>query len=270
MIQKETLDKLQIISTSLIAVFTAITAFYTTNLSSKLENFKAVSQEGKTVSELVNTLSDTKLTVKYDYAFLSLERYLRNINNGELKPQDKTMLVGFAQTLIYDRINNNDDANNVTQRILIPRDFLEKNDTIVLSRIKQDLNEKYQKRVPPPDQFNPNLVSVEPVAQTIDTSKSKTISLILNKVCYIQYAGNAQKDTAAKMQQELKANSWLVPGIEKVGGNYSNTIRYFHDEDQYLAIRAKELLGGNYMAKRIYNYENKAPKGQIEIWIGAK
>lgn len=266
MISKETLDKLQIISTSLIAIFTAITAFYTTNLSSRLENFKAISQEGKTVSELVNTLSDTRSTVKYDYAFLSLERYLRNINNGELKPQDKNMLVGFAQSLIYDRINT-DEGVNVTHRILIPKEFLAKNDTVVLWRIKQDLNEKYQKRVPPPDNFNPNLYSVEPVAQTIDSNKSKTISLILNKVCYIQYASNDKKETALKFQKKLKDESWLAPGIEKIPGNYTNTIRYFHDEDLYLAIKVRELLGNEFTPTRIYNYEKKAPKGQIEVWV---
>lgn len=67
--QKETLDKLNIISTSLIAIFTAVTAFYTANLSSKLENFKAVQQEGKTVSELITALSsESTSTVKLLYA----------------------------------------------------------------------------------------------------------------------------------------------------------------------------------------------------------
>ncbi|MDI1256292.1 MAG: hypothetical protein PSV16_09325 [Flavobacterium sp.] len=266
---KEGLDKFSVLATTAIAIFTAFTAFNTNKLSGKVQSLKATQEEGTAVSALIKELSSDNIsTVKYDYAFLSLERYLRNTDeDGNLKPQDKNMMVGFAQSLIYDRINNNMDTSvNVINRILIPKQFLEKNDSLVLQDIQLELSKKFKKAVTP---FNAsNLIATEPIFQTTDTEKSKSISLILSKIAYIQYADKSKRETAVETQQKLKGQSWVAPGVEKVTGNYDNTIRYFHDEDQYLANQANETLDVKYKLLRVYNFEAKVPKGQIEVWIG--
>ena len=267
---KETLDKLSVLATTLIAVFTAFTAFNTNKLTGKVQSLKATQEEGTAVSNLIEKLSaDNISTVKYDYAFLSLERYLRNTNeDGELKPQDKNMLVGFAQSLIYDRINNNQDTTaNVINRILIPKRFLQKNDTLVLQEIQLELSKKFKKTIALYNDRADNLNATPPIYQTTDSIRSKSVSLILSKIAYIQYGDKSKKELALQAQQKLKNQSWIAPGIEKVDGDYKSTIRYFHDEDRFLANQANEALDGKFTLLRIFHFDKKVPKGQIEVWI---
>jgi hypothetical protein len=251
------------------SIVTSYTAYRTSALNDKINNLKAISEEGHTVSTLIKDFSDdSKSTVKYDYAFLSLERYLRNTNaDGELKPQDKTMLIGFAQTLIYDRFNNQDKSKALDDKILIPTEFIEKNDSALYLKIMQKVHEDQQKKVLPTGNVGASLTKVEPISQNIDTAKSKLINIILKKVVYIQYADDNMKAIALDFQKKIKSKSWNAPDIEKIPGDYSNTIRYFYDDDQYFAKEVKEVLGTSYTITKITGFEGKAPKGQIEVWI---
>lgn len=269
---KDTLDRLGKIATILIAVFTAITAYFTNSLTTKINSIKAVQEEGTAVSSLIKDLTtETNSTIKYDYAFLALERYLRNTDpDGELKPQDKEMLIGFAQTLILERINNfKGDTTTVINRILIPQRFLEKNDTVAYEKTQLELLNRNSKIELPSTVItaSDSLAKYNPIAQSIDPNKDKSINLVIKKVCYIQYSNSAKKKDVEELQNKLKAKDWVAPGIENVKGTYKNTIRYFHAEDESVANAAKEVLGSGFKLLRVYNFEEKVPNNQIEVWI---
>lgn len=269
---KDLFDKLGTVSTILIAVFTAFTAYHTNNLTNKINSIKAVQEEGTAVSGLIKDLTtETKSTLKYDYAFLALERYLRNTDpDGVLKPQDKEMLVGFAQTLILERINNsNSDSINMINRILIPQRFLEKNDTTALKLTQLELLNRNNKIVLPTTRItkSDSLFKYAPISQSVDPNKEKSIAMVVKKVCYIQYANASKKKEVEVIQSLFKANDWVAPGIENVKGDYKNTIRYFHDEDESVARKTNQLLGNGFYVLRVRNFENKVPNNQIEIWI---
>jgi len=269
---KDLLEQLGTFSTILIAVFTAFTAYHTNNLTGKLSTIKAIQDEGVSVSGLIRDLTtETNSTVKYDYAFLALERYLRNTNtDGKLKPQDKEMLVGFAQTLILERINYlGKDSNSSVNRILIPQRFLEKNDTIALKNTQHELVNRNNKIILPLNTIkaSDSLFKYAPISQSIDPNKEKSIAMVVKKVCYIQYASASKREEIEELQNKIKENEWVVPGIEIVKGQYNNTIRYFHEEDQSLANSLNELLGYKFRILRVHNFEKKVPHNQIEVWV---
>jgi molybdopterin converting factor small subunit len=267
-----TFNTIVIILTSIVAAFTA---YRTTTLSDKISNIKAVTEEGKTVSELIDKFSKDSIPNRaFDFAFLSLERYLKNTtDDGSLKPQDKEMLVGFAQSIIYDRIFNNKKKSNVAiNQILIPKKFLQLNAKEVLKEIEIELSTKNNKIIIPTHVIKEkdSLYIFNPVSMPIDDIKAKAISLILKKVVFIQYSEKNNENEVTKIQNLLKKTGWLTPSIENVPGNFKNTIRYFHDEDRIYANELNQNLKKKYVLLRVYNFESKVPNGQLEVWLNNK
>ncbi len=269
---KSYLTNFNTIVTVIISIITAYTAYRTSELTDKINNLKAVTEEGKTVCELIEKFSkDSIPVITSDFSFLSLERYLRNTtDDGSLKPQDRSMLAGFAQSIIYDRIfKNKSNSDEIISKILIPTRFLEQNDTLLLEEIKSKFTSNNNIVIVPTQviKATDSMFKFQPISQSIDTLKAKSISLILKKVAYIQYSNQNKKNDVLAIQTKFRSNDWIAPGIENVKGNYKNTIRYFHDEDKGLADKSNELLGNKYYSLRVYGFEQKVPKGQIEIWI---
>lgn len=255
------------------SIITAFTAYRTSTLNDKINNLKAVSEEGRTISSQIEKLTaDTISTLKYDYAFLTLERYLKNTSeDGQLKPQDKEMLVGFAQSLILDRINSKKAISEKDKsKLLIPKQFLEKNDTLTLNQLAYLLENKNKVSIYPTEVVNSSIASAQPVSQIVNLEKSKSISLILKKVVYIQYSDKINNDEVNAIQKSLKDKGWISPRSEFVKGNYSNVIKYFHSEDRDLAYEIKNIIGDQFRIVQVRKFENKVPKGQLEVWIGPK
>lgn len=274
--ERDKWDKLSLIGTfissTVVVIFTSVTAWYGGQITRQLENYKAVQQEGIAVSSLIKELTkDTTSTIKYDYAFLSLERYLKNTNEGvTLKPQDKEMLVGFAQSLILDRYSSNKPISEKDQaRILIPSQFLEKNDPATLQNIKYILESKSKSPNYPVDKIadEKTLQSNAPVSQTTNINKTNSIGLIIKKIAYIQYTNPKNVNYIKTLQNNLKSKQWIAPKLELVNGSYSNIIKYFHPEDLDLAEEAKQVLGNNFKIVSNLQYQDKVAKGQIEIWV---
>ncbi|MBC7450662.1 MAG: hypothetical protein H7259_04155 [Cytophagales bacterium] len=277
---KDFWDKLSVVGTflssTLVVVFASLVTYQTNKLSNQVEKFQSVMDENKMINELVKQISsDTSSTVKYDFTLLALERYLRNSSSdGTLKPQDKDMLIGFAQSLILDRKNFHHDITETDlNRILIPNDFLAKYDSLRLKQIQNMLADKNKKTMYPSDSLtvnNATLLTVQPVSQAISEGQSKYLSIMLKKVIYIQYSNARNQQAVQHIQSVLKENKWTAPGIEYVKGNYANTIKYFHDEDREIANEANALLGNGYKVIKINNpaFEKSVPKGQVELWVG--
>jgi len=276
---KDFWDKLGVIGTflssTLIVVFTTVVTMRTNQLSHEVEEFKTVMEENKMIGGLVMEISkDTTSTVKYDFALLALERYLRNASDdGNLKSQDKDMLVGFAQSLILDRkILHDDISDKNSNRILIPQAFLEKYDSIKY-RVTMNTVAGTDKSSNLPDDSAKNttseVVQYAPVSQLTDTTQSNTISLLIKKMVYIQFSNDNDRKEVEGIQQKFISSKWIAPGIQQVSGSYTNMIKYFHDEDEDIANEANVLLGNKYkiIPSISPKYQKLVPKGQIEIWI---
>lgn len=268
-------DKLGIIGTflssTIIVAFSSIVTCSTNRLSNKIEEFKTSMDENKMINELVKEISnDSSSTIRGDFTLLALERYL--LNSGKdtvLKLQDRNMLVGFAQSLILDRENNFENDLNM---ILIPQEFLARYDSARLKLVNNILAKKSKKTILPAENLainDSNLRETEPISQISDATQSKMMSIILKKVAYIQYSNLEKQNEIKTIQKKLVDNKWIAPGIEYVKGNYSNTIKYFHDEDSEIAYEANKILDNKFDVIPITSSKMKklAPKGQIEIWV---
>jgi hypothetical protein len=179
------------------------------------------------------------------------------------------MLVGFAESLI---LNNNKSDKISTEEISykIPRDFLIKYDTLKWNNIVSLYGvEKTNSVYPKNNVSNATISAQEPVSQVEDTLKSSLISSILKKIVYIQYAPTFDEKSAESIQQNFKNNQWAAPRIDKVKGSYNNIIKYFHPEDEGIALEANKLLDNKYqiVPSISLKYQRLVPKGQIEVWV---
>lgn len=271
---RDSWDKISIIATFIqivvIGGFTAVVSFYTARMTNRLESYKSDREESEMIKKLVTDLtSDTTSHVRSDFALLSLERYLISSQNGKLKEYDRDMLLGFAQSIIWDRVGNGRMLHNQNE-ILIPKEFLRKHDSV---RYQQILNEfdKFTKTGSLPDSFVAKgaLPKAEPVKQTSHTETSEALGVLFNKTCYIQYATPKAKKTAQKFQEKLQQKAWYAPGIDLVEGSYKSSVRYFHKEDLELVKTVKASLDiASFEPLFIAGYQNRVPKGQLELWIG--
>lgn len=262
-------DKISSIATTLIAIATVFIGIWTSRLSDKLENFKTGMDEEKMVSELVTNISttDTLSNLKSDLTFLSLERYLSRANkNYILNDLDKKMLIGFAESLVLARQQHKTVS---ASGIKVPYDFLKrtysKEEFQEFNRTILNTNETTN--LPAVIVTDTNFLAQTPIKTAINKDSKEIYSAILRKVVYIQYSNKANKKGVKAVQNILKNNLWIAPGIEFVAGTYSNRIKYFHEEDRDLANQINELLENKYVPLRIYNFETRVPKGQLEVWI---
>lgn len=264
------LNTIVVIFTSIIASYTA---YRTGVLNDKINNLKAVSEEGQTISAQIEKLTtDTTSTLKYDYAFLTLERYLKNTTeDGELKPQDKEMLIGFAQSLILDRINSKKAISDKDKnKLLIPKQFLQKNDSVALNKLGYLLEDKNKTVNYPSTAVTSPIASVPPVSQIVNLEKSKSISIVLNKVVYIQYSNKDKFQEVQLIQENLKEKGWISSRSDIVNGTYSNVIKFFHSEDRELAFEIRKIIGEHFRIVEVKNFEEKVPIGQLEVWVNNK
>ncbi|HEY2725655.1 MAG TPA: LytR C-terminal domain-containing protein [Parafilimonas sp.] len=274
---KDLWDKIGVIASFIqivvIGAFTAVVSFYSAKMTNKLNFYKGGMDENQMISKLVTDLTnnDSGSHVKTDFALLSLERYLKSSQDGNLKSYDEDMLSGFAQSIILDRIlkqSKSEDSDMKQNEILIESDFLKKNDTTGYARILNIISSKEKQSHYPA--IAKNIDTSAPVNQVSDVAKTQTISLIFSKTCYIQYSNPGSKNLAESFQDKLNAKGWNVPKIQRVQGSYSTLIKYFHSEDVDNATTLKETLGlpANTRIIQVNGFESKVPLGQLEVWIG--
>ena len=272
---KDIWDKLGAIgtflSTTVLVVFTSLVGYQTSILSDKVATFEKRIDENKMISDLIEKITlDTimKSTIKSDLTLLTLERYLRNnTEGGNLTFQDKEMLVGFAESLILNTKKTGINKEELSYKV--PRDFLIKYDTIKWNNIVSLYGVGKTNSIYPENLvYNSTIKNQQPVSQVTDTLKSELITSILKKIVYIQYAPSIDIKNVENIQQNFKDNQWAAPRIDRVKGKFSNTIKYFHPEDEGLAIEAGKLLNNGYIIVPSINskYQKLVPKGQIEVW----
>jgi len=249
-----------------------LTALITANL----DRFKAGIDENNMINELVKDLSkdSTKMNLKYDFMMLSLERYLKRSHNGELKEYDRDMLVGFAKSVIINRLSSNSKTYDLkTNDVLIPKEILQKYDS---SNIKSFLLAISEVNMTPTKRDTSevrNIANVEPVRQLLNPQKSVLLNALIPKSIYIQYNNLSKKKEVDSIRIAFQKKGWNAPRVEYRKGVYKNSIRYFHPEDVLLVEEASNLIDTiqDHHFKKIFlsNYKD-VPKGQIELWINNK
>jgi FtsZ-binding cell division protein ZapB len=116
---------------------------------------------------------------------------------------------------------------------------------------------------------------IVPKAEIISEAKIMNRRNYLGYLVYIQAINNSKYSKSA--QNILRARGFTVPGIETMPKVKQSGILYFHENDKPIADSIRNILVSS-LGKtpesytrnfRVINRTNiKAPKGQLEIWLG--
>jgi hypothetical protein len=109
------------------------------------------------------------------------------------------------------------------------------------------------------------------VRQEVEEIRAKPAEVIAkNKTVYIQVAHREQRERAAQLQERLKANGFLAPGIENAWNRSPNRlqVRYFPDDlqlaNQVADLLTAEGIGTPQMVKLDIGGRTS---GAIEVWF---
>lgn len=232
------------------------------------DNIAASLQTGQLVQTLIADLTTQEQTARQDIALIALDGAI-----GESKPE---MVVQIAEQVMNSR-QETAPEDTVAYRIIKSR--APDQGAEILARLSDSTpvkaNEVVESEVArgPTSRSDP---SDEPLGQTLTVSADASrIAKAFKSIVYIQFRPEEQRPMAVALQGALRERGWLVPGVERVDANYSNSIRYFHDEDLTLAQDVKQATdaflgtgGVNVMLPELKDFTSlKAPQTQIEIWI---
>lgn len=97
---------------------------------------------------------------------------------------------------------------------------------------------------------------------------------------YIQFRGTLQRTLMRQLQEQLQAENYQAPGVERVAGSYGNSVRYFFSEDSDTADKVSAIVNRFFVLKGCPLSPPGSPqlvdprslsatpaRGQIEIWI---
>jgi hypothetical protein len=88
----------------------------------------------------------------------------------------------------------------------------------------------------------------------------------------IQFAAEAQQNSAEALRKKLNSAGFVADGVENVGNSSPEeaTVRYFYQEDLDAAKHLQDVmskeLGSNVRLESLLNYPTKNPAGMIEAW----
>lgn len=253
---KDMWDKLDAIGKILSGVVLVLIAFV---LKIGSDNIAASLQRGDLVQRLITDLSTTDKRIKQDIALIALDDAI-----GEQSP----LLVADVAEVIFRDLKEDYQTGNRAFMILTKRN-LEKS-----KKIQEDLSAQASK-------LQADVRSAVDTSQPIQNEVSPQAQLIaraLPNIIYIQFNDEGHRPLAKELQGELKGKGLNAPGVEKVDGNYGNSIRYFHDEDQRLALQVKDSVETFFKKKsdqknfqlQDLSQRFKTQKGQIEIWMNLR
>lgn len=92
---------------------------------------------------------------------------------------------------------------------------------------------------------------------------------------YIQVSNEKQKEKIGEVASDLRSQGFSVPGIENITGKATppktTSVRYFYDEDQWIAEKVKNKLHNTgFSDATIFRIRGmKTPVGTIEVWLSA-
>jgi hypothetical protein len=110
------------------------------------------------------------------------------------------------------------------------------------------------------------------------STDAQFVAKVFPRIVYIQFKHENSRETAKNIKKLLQQNSINAPGVERVDAQFSNSIRYFHQEDIRFAKEINRILKDSSIIKSnsqdiVFKLDNlsqskfKVPSGHIEIWM---
>jgi myosin heavy subunit len=119
------------------------------------------------------------------------------------------------------------------------------------------------------------MMNAQRIQSTINALDSRAQTASKKGIVYIQVPLESVKSEAGRLQDFLRKQGYVAPGIEVVGINVSpenSQIRYFYKEQEESAKQLSGTLDGfglkGFNPTPIQGYEGKVSRELLEIWYG--
>jgi flagellar biosynthesis/type III secretory pathway chaperone len=119
------------------------------------------------------------------------------------------------------------------------------------------------------------MMNAQRIQSNINAVDSRAQTASKKGIVYIQVPLESVKSEAGRLQEFLRKQGYVAPGIEVVGINVSpknSQIRYFYKEQEESAKQLSGMLDGfglkGFNPTLIPGYEGKASRELLEIWYG--
>lgn len=256
------------ILTLIVVVFIGIVTSWT---KSSIDNFINLQKAKIDEGNYANTLYDKFLSdkegnyMRQDVAISILYNTFKN-DISKNDTNKKEFIIRMATIIAKDLTKKRDDDNN------IPLEIIQELDPLKAAKVKNFYeNHNGSFRVT----SNPDINKTNVKTPELDQKAKEEFEQINKKAgfftVFIQVKNDDIKNKAENLRTFLKSKGPLVPSIEKVDENYSNSIRFFNAEDRENANLLNKWISENnhidLTVKDLTNSGMKAPKGQIEIWL---
>lgn len=260
---KDNWDKASIVGQILSGLLLAAIALL---IKTSADNIATSLKKGDLVRSMISDLaSDSDKGIRQDLALIALDHSLGD--------QEQGMIVEIAEQIIkqgkYDNVTGTIAFKIINQRA--PAKAKELQDQALLLASDKTVREDLRSSANPMA-----LVAPTPIPSPGVDSGKQVLAKVLPNLIFIQIKNEQSRATAEALRSALSAQGYFAPGVDQVEGNYSSSVRFFHQEDQALARQVNELVK-KFLSSRNINIttdildlsklRHTGQPGQIEIWI---
>lgn len=260
---KDNWDKASIIGQILSGVLLATIALLIKTGTDDITNSL---KKGDLVRSMISDLaSEGNKNIKPELALIALDHSLGN--------QEQAMLVEIAEEIIkqgrYDDFSRSVAFRIIEQRAPARAQKIKDDAEKLLqanSKVREDLRSS----------ADPTALVLPSPTPAPEENRKQVIVKVLPNLVLIQFRNEGSRSTAEALRSALSAAGFFAPGVDRVEGNYSNSIRYFHKDDQALAGQVNEIVRNFLKSKNmalggepqyLSSLRNNSQSGQIEIWL---
>jgi len=229
------------------------------------DNISASYKKGELVQSMISDLAaEDPKNIRQDVALIAL--------NHSLGDDEKQLIIEIAQQVVqessYDKV-----AGSVAYRILEQR----------APTIARNIRDRALLLAASPTVMAELRSGANPAALTDAmpspgkvVAEKQLMAKVLSNLTLVQFRNEHSRSLFEEFRQVLNNNGLNAPGVDRVDASFTNSVRFFHEEDRALAERVLDETKKFFQSKQrsmnptIQNLSNsnfKALPGQIEIWI---
>jgi len=255
--QKDGWDKAEVlarwVSTVLLGILTLVITWASENIANSLK-------KGELVRSLIADLTTKELKTRRDIALIALHH--------SVGKESDDLVVEIADR-IFQEVDEPDRYGTVAYQIIAARNAQRAQEIRTKAEKEAEAHRGVQRS--PADPFPPPLTLYRKLPE-----EARLSARLPGNLVYIQFQPEKNREVAEKLRKYLQGQGLLVPGVEMVGGDYRNNIRFFHEQDQaaadYVAGLVEKFLQGQNLAVSLERQDLSArgfqvPKKQLEIWL---
>ncbi len=262
---KDNWDKAGIVGQILSGVLLAAIALL---IKTGADNISTSLKKGELVQSLISDLAaESDKNIRQDVALIAL--------NHSLGDQEQDLIVEIAEQIVkegeYEKVAGSVAYKILEQRAPARAKAIHDQALLVASNpsVRQDLRSSAN---PAALTASPTPIPAGPGAD----SGKQFIAKVLPNLVLIQFRDEQSRSTAEALSKELRDNDLIAPGVDHVEGEYTSSIRFFHEEDRALAERVAGItkkffssrnINVNPVIQSLSKSRQTGQPGQIEIWI---